>query len=689
MHVPAASLCSLLMLAVLPASAGEPPWWMQPQRLLQTNLREIDARMEVETYVEAVKDSGANVVLFNTGGIVANYPTSLPFHYRNPNLQGDLAGEVVRGMHAAGIRVLARFDFSKVNEEIIAAHPEWQSRDRAGQPYPPYNGQVPTCLNSWYQQEGMLQILGEVIDRYPVDGVFFNMIGYPSRDYSGRKLGICQCDNCRTRFRERHQLELPVDDQADPVVLRAYAEFTASTTSEQFQKVNAFIKGRNPDIFICTYTPAGVDVIRKESSSALHTWRYEESYRVRLTALDYPDKQLANAAVHFPRYSHRHSSVAPSLTRQRLFNAMVSGGWLDFYCIGPFHLQEDRLGLDEVRDIFRFHAANEKHLVPARQAADVAIAVDTAPNVEEIRGLIRILSQEHISWDFASLATSDLENFPALMVPDIDGLKPAECARLDAYVEAGGRLLLTGGPVPLELTSLGVKAAGSAWKRDQGTYLRIRPEDKARLASPIFDRLDLLMLDGDLWMAEVPAPAEGLLRYIPPAMIGPPEKCYYTRVSDIPALYHRAAGRGTVTWIPWLLGTHFEKQGHAGHAALLVSALDSLARLERRVRLEAPAVVEMNHRIDPAGGFEWVSLYNHSGEMDQFLGAPVPLRDLRVTLRPRVPVQTARLLRSGQLLPLTSEPDGSVNCTVPELGAYDIVLFAPSPPPHHDLPTSP
>jgi len=158
-------------------------------------------------------------------------------------------------------------------------------------------------------------------------------------------------------------------------------------------------------------------------------------------------------------------------------------------------------------------------------------------------------------------------------------------------------------------------------------------------------------------------------------MFGPPEKCYYTTVSDTPALYVNSAGRGTVAWFPWLVGTHFEKHGHAGHAALLVSALDSLLKLERRVRLAAPAMVELNHRGDPAGKFEWISLYNHSGEMDKFLGTPVPIRDLRFTLTTTLPVKSARLLRSGQLLPLTAGPGRTFTCTVPELGAYDVVLF--------------
>jgi hypothetical protein len=59
-------------------------WWNRtPIRLIQTNLREIDALMDVDAFVKSIEDASANVVLLNVGGIVANYPTKLPFHYRN------------------------------------------------------------------------------------------------------------------------------------------------------------------------------------------------------------------------------------------------------------------------------------------------------------------------------------------------------------------------------------------------------------------------------------------------------------------------------------------------------------------------------------------------------------------------------------------------------------------------------
>jgi hypothetical protein len=101
-------------------------WWNRtPIRLIQTNLREIDALMDVDAYVKSIEDASANVVLLNVGGIVANYPTALPFHYRNPYLKGDLVGELLKRLHAKGIRVLGRFDMSKLNETLASQKPEW------------------------------------------------------------------------------------------------------------------------------------------------------------------------------------------------------------------------------------------------------------------------------------------------------------------------------------------------------------------------------------------------------------------------------------------------------------------------------------------------------------------------------------------------------------------------------------
>ena len=60
----------------------------EPIRLIQTNLREIDlADFDVDRYVADIEKIGANAVLINVGGIVANYPSELPFQFVNPRIK--------------------------------------------------------------------------------------------------------------------------------------------------------------------------------------------------------------------------------------------------------------------------------------------------------------------------------------------------------------------------------------------------------------------------------------------------------------------------------------------------------------------------------------------------------------------------------------------------------------------------
>ena len=168
-----------LLCSSFPAHAQEgedpsPEWWLKPNRMLQTNLREIDATMDINQYIWELKEWGVNVVKFNVGGIVANYPTDVKYHWRNTYMKGDLTDTVLKRLHAEGIRMVGRFDVSKINEKFATEHPEWLYVSEAGENVN-YNGQVHTCLSGGYHQEYMYEFLGEALDRYPLDGIFFNM----------------------------------------------------------------------------------------------------------------------------------------------------------------------------------------------------------------------------------------------------------------------------------------------------------------------------------------------------------------------------------------------------------------------------------------------------------------------------------------------------------------------------------
>ena len=177
-------------------TGSETGWWMnQPIRWVQTNLRETDAALDPERLINQLYGMHANVLLMGMGGIAAYYPTKVAFHYPSSYLPTgeDLFGRVLGLAHARGIRVVGRFDFSKTKKPVFDAHPEWFFRKADGTPAV-YNGLYATCINSGYYREQALKILAEALENYEVDGLFFNMFGNQSRDYSGNDLGLCHCD---------------------------------------------------------------------------------------------------------------------------------------------------------------------------------------------------------------------------------------------------------------------------------------------------------------------------------------------------------------------------------------------------------------------------------------------------------------------------------------------------------------
>jgi len=656
-----------------PDATGAPdtPWWRHPQRLLQTNLREIDATMDVDLYLREVKAIGASVVLFNVGGIVANYPTDLPFHHRNPHLTGDLAGTVLARLHAAGLRMIGRFDFSKVNEAIAARHPDWLYVGENGETVN-YNGQVHTCFNGLYQQERLFDILGEALDRLPLDGIFFNMPGYQRSDYSGVYHGICQSEACRRRFKMETGLDLPKrHDPKDPVC-RRYDRFCAETTDALYARIQAFVRARRPGLAILNYKAAGSDIVRAESNRPWIQWSYEDTEKAMRHRLEHPEQPLANAAVHFIHYPQRHAGVSSVVTARRLQQAMLQGQWLDFYCIGPLQRLEDRLSIGVVRDAFAFHARHEAFFRDLQPRADVGLVHS---RTDGYRGLFDALSEHHVTFDLASIGPSDLSAFPALAVPDAGRLDAASCRKLDAYVEGGGRLLLDGG-IPEGLKAAGVKPGRTPHARSPGSYVRIRPEDRRMLRQPGLAALDLVFLDGDFAEVEPTDNAQGLLRHIPPAMFGPPEKCYYTAVSDAPGLVVNRHGKGACAAFPWDVGGHYARQKHAGHALLILGALEGALGLPRTMEVDASPLVEARHMAHAGGRFEWVGLINLTGQKDPAgFFEPVPVRDIAIRLRPRRDVASVRLLKAGMDIPLSRMDDGRIGCTVPKLGTYEVVVF--------------
>jgi hypothetical protein len=139
-------------------------------------------------------------------------------------------------------------------------------------------------------------------------------------------------------------------------------------------------------------------------------------------------------------------------------------------------------------------------------------------------------------------------------------------------------------------------------------------------------------------------------------------------------LFAKMHGQGAVACFPWDIGSHYEQQCHQGHANLVMGVIDSLLGLDRRLHVATAPLVEVTHRLGTDAKFEWVALFNHSGQRDKALHAPIPIHDIRINLRPQKAVKSVRLLQAGSTLSFSQTGKG-LSAVVPKLDHYEIVLF--------------
>jgi hypothetical protein len=677
--------------AINPGSFDDTWWNRAPYRLVQTNLREIDATMDVDAYVQSMVDASANIVLLNVGGIVANYPTQLPYHYRNPYMKGDLVGDLIKGLHAKGIKVIGRFDFSKINETLAAKKPEWLYVSTAGKNVN-YNGQVHTCPNGGYQQEYGMEILKEAITKYPLDGIFFNMIGYTTSDYSGNNYGICQCENCKKKFHDSTGHVLPVKSDMNDPVFREYNAFKRTTADKLFKQIGNHIKTLNPRIMINTYADAGVDMIASESGADLnpgYEWNYSATDNVKRVLGSYKDRSPGNLLIYFQAIGYRHVGTSPNMAKVWMLENMLHGAPLGFVVVGTLVNYEDRIFIPTLNDLYGFHKRNEKLFTNMQAVNNIALVRGAK---DEYEGIIKLLTEEHIMYDIvepAALQTDRmprrLQEYEAIILPDVSSMDDGLIAVIDNYVKNGGKVLSTGftstrDPLgkstnTIRLQSLGVMPAYETFQQAKSTYLKISDNDKTALGKNEFRDFSIMMMYSDFLKCKPVSNANGYMKLLPATRFGPPEKSYYTaeNITDFPGIISNGFGKGKSVFIPWQLGSQYQFKGHYMHRALFVSALKNILNVETTVATDASPLVEISHLANRNGAFEWLGMINHSGQIGGSLREPVAIQNTNIRFKPVKPVKQIRLMRAGTTINF-KESNGWVECEVPVLNDFEMVV---------------
>jgi Hypothetical glycosyl hydrolase 6 len=119
-------------------SSSSSPWHAAMRRCGQINFNERDPlAMDTKAWGDYWASLKVDAVLLNGGGIVAFYPTQVPYHHRSEFLgTRDLFGEMVAATKQRGIGAVARMDCNLAYEDALKAHPDWFERNADGSPRP-------------------------------------------------------------------------------------------------------------------------------------------------------------------------------------------------------------------------------------------------------------------------------------------------------------------------------------------------------------------------------------------------------------------------------------------------------------------------------------------------------------------------------------------------------------------------
>ena len=654
-----------------PAGAHK-QWWMdEPVRLILVLLNENQSSIDPDKLVQQLVDMNANALLLPTGGIAAHYPTNVEFHYRSPSLPAgrDLVGEVLQRAHARGIRFMSRFEWSlNQSKGVYEAHPDWFQRQADGKPNI-WNGCYLTCVNGGYYQEQAFKILGEVLDKYPIDGTFFNGSGQRMVDNDGKTYAPCACDNCKRLFRAKYNRDIPA--QADT----QYREFIAAAGRSVAARISEFIHSKRPDLNVMlTRADAGyADSFNSEIHSASvignsQYWLYAASQTVNSARNTFPNHmEFDNDAAFldgFWRYAHRSAPDGEI----RAYQNMANGAGPYLFINGTMD-QNDGNALKGARPAFQFHKDHEDIYVRQESAARVLLlegqggergprgGADTSQ-----RGFFRILSEQHIPFAMSNdLSWIDKQPDKYDLVISYMGAAPA----LDRYLRQGGRVLVAGASKPeLELPPV-VKL----WKREEtkSAYWRVRD----RALFPSLKDTDIVFFYSDY--LELEPRGKTALTMIPTSMIGPMEKVHADwKDTTKPGLYLADYGKGKLAYIPWDLGDLYYRFSPVYHSAIVGDLVDYLLPKGRQLKTNAHPMVEITLQQQKQQGRTLVHFVNLSGCSQTAYHPAIPMNNIQVDVAGTF--SFARMTSTGRDLPIRKE-GGYVTFTLDTLDTYDVVVL--------------
>ena len=666
------------------------PWWKQPLRVLQTNLQVKDTPlMDPEKIARETEELAANTLVVNVGGIYAWYPSTVKFHHVNEYLPktGDLLRDILRHCHARGIRVIARFDFSKTDDFVFQQRPQWFVRD--SQMKPTIYGRdrmgewtllLSTCINAGYRNEELaVPVLNEVLDGYDIDGIFLNAPQYE----------LCHCDACREKYLRKYGKPLPEE--------RAQFEpgWESDCVKDNVGLLYRAIKAKRPEVpMILYYNPhvvsenledrfATADMICAEAQDVLSRG-YREIPQFWQPALNIKlGRRLQGRPVPFgiihscPGMDWRHTGLPPAEYLFWLSQVPAHGGSIWHSVTGFADTISDKRILSTVGQIDRMIQRTEADMDGAVPQSQIALYWNSKPSAEGwAEGLIHSHTQFDVMDGF-QLDAETLRSYAAVLLPEESPMTSDAAAALEQYVGNGGSLIVEGTRrehLQNLMSLIAIEGGVTTSEYLAASYVRFEPGCGALQTG--MEETPLIAHRGQVAYCHLAQGTQVLATLVPPfapldAVGAPPERAsILTPHTDLPLCTLRRHGRGQVLFLPFQLSMLAREYKLLEHYTLMRNCISLLLGDALQFQMDhVPGLQAMLYRN---GGKYLLHLVNGIGQRP--LAANIPYHGLNFSIRlaqgERVSAVTSVL--GGETVTYAVK-DGVLRCTLQKLDVWDMI----------------
>jgi len=670
-------------------------WWKRNNlRVIQANLPAYEGGLNADSLVEDLIRFSANTLIINAGGIMAFYPTKVEGHYQNPYMHPNMLKEVIDKCHANGIKVITRFDFSRAHKSVFEAHPDWFYVSPKGEPIINEDMYV-VSIDAPYEQKVMFDIIKEVINMFPVDGIFLNMPGYQTRNpYVGVYHGIDQNKYSKERFSEFSQgMKLPLEENSDDPVFKKYEEFKKHSVDELMKRLHGLVKGKNPNIAICTYMDKYVDIIRHESqTNSLPYWPYNASDNVSNASNSYPDHIISNASIQQISFQSRYNAIEPEEVAIRLYENIANGSGLDLSLMGDFQDYEDERNYDVFERIYGHHKKFKcyygRYTSPARIAVIAPGAWPGGEAAQEYRGIQLMLKESHIQYDIIENARiADLEerlkSYSLIILPEISRLDESSIAAMKRLSESVNVIATNRSFINHPETLQQIFGATMTKTENDGSGYYLAPEKNEVFKR--FDKQKLLLWKFNLGFYDFSAADAKMLPIYTPGIPGPPEIIGGHKPTGFFAVGVKNHGKNRSVLMPINLGRLYYLHGYEQHKNILLDIIDNISPDVRTIlSTNAPERVEVivkkflenkpaNYGKSTTDGLI-VHLINLTGFSGNTYFAPLSVHNINLEVQTDFKPSKIFSMISGENLKFHYN-NGRTVVTLPQLGEYSALVI--------------